>query len=689
MFNFLNATILLAAIAALIPLIIHLLSKKRVKIIEFSSLRYLKAMQRRQVRRLKIRQLLLLFLRILIILAVVMAFARPTTKSDLVGSHAAVSAVILLDNSASMNRYVTDGNLFDIARRKTRELLETFGQSDQLCLIALAGLNEVSEEISFSSPAAALKKLDLLQASHTPARLETALETARDLLAGTLNLNREIYLITDFQKKNLPDKKLLADVGAEIYIMELPLDVNDNCGVTGVDFGGQLLQPGYNFDLVATVKNYGAEQKDDILASLFMDGKRVSQTNFNIAADGETEVRFTLAVSRAGFHSGYVEIADDLFMNDNRYFFSFNIPERFNLLLIKGDYAGAFMSLALVPNTVLSQFWSVKEAEPENLSTVAFDDYDVIFLVGAPSLNDVYTNRIKAFVRRGKALFVTYGAATDINFFNDVWSGLTGVVYNEPVPAVFTRAGYYTLQSVEMKHPVFSVYGFEENRPPEIKFYALPRISLNDNIRTLMRFSGDRPALVETTFGSGKVLTFTGPISPEYSDFTGHAFFVPFISRIAEYLASDMSLLDLRLFTDRPITRTLAIMGAMAYPVTLLTPDSSRYNIPPQEEQGTLVIKAAPTDQPGIYHVSYLGREIDRFAVNIDPAEGNLVMADPEQFSAALGIEQFRRLAYDKPLAGVISEYRFGRELWQVFLWLAVVLVALEIFLARSAPPEE
>jgi len=689
MLNFLNATILLAAVAALIPLIIHLLSKRRVKVVEFSSLRYLKAMQRRQVRRLKIRQWLLLLLRMLIILAAVMAFARPTTKSDLVGSHAAVSAVVLFDNSASMNRYVTDGNLFEIARQRTGELLETFSQSDQVSLIPLGKLTGAGEELAFGSAAVALKKLELLKISYTRAELETALEIAVELLDGTQNLNREIYLVTDRQKKSLPEKTLLKDIEAEVYVVDLPLEENDNCGLTAVNFGGQLIQPGYNFDLVASVKNYGLEKKSDILASLFIDGKRVSQTDFEIDAEKEIEVRFTQAVSRTGFHSGFVEIADDKYMPDNRYYFSFSIPERFNLLVINGDYAGAYMALALVPDNTLGRFWSVKEALPEDLSGVDFNDYDVVFLAGAPELNSTFVNRLKSFVRRGKALWVTYGAATDIDYFNNNWANVTGVVYNEPAQKVFSRAGYYTLQSIEMNHPVFSVYGFEENKPPEIKFYSLPKMSLNDNVRTLIRFSGDRPALVETVFGSGKVLTFTGPMSPEYSDFTGHAFFVPFVSRMAEYLASDLSSLDLHLYTGNQISRSLSLTGSIAYPVELTAPDSSRYNIPPEEDQGALVVRAAPTDLPGIYNIRYQGREIDRFAVNIDPAENDLAEADLDRFTTALGVDEYRQLQEDRALASVISEFRYGRELWQLFLWLAVIFVILEIILARSAPPEE
>jgi len=212
MFSFLNATILLAAVAALIPLIIHLFSKKRVKIIEFSSLRYLKAMQRRQVRRLKIRQLLLLILRMLIIFVAVMAFARPTTKSDLVGTHAAVSAVVLFDNSASMNRYVADGNLYTLALKKTRELLETFSQADEVSLVPLCDVSETDDEIAFSSAAVALKKLELTRLCYGPADFETTLELAVELIDHSKNLNREIYIVSDRQRHTLPENNLLKNI---------------------------------------------------------------------------------------------------------------------------------------------------------------------------------------------------------------------------------------------------------------------------------------------------------------------------------------------------------------------------------------------------------------------------------------------------------------------------------------------
>ncbi len=421
MLSFLNATVLFAAAAALIPLIIHLFSRRRVKIVEFSSLRHLKSMQRRQVRRLKIRQLLLLLVRMLIILAVVMAFARPTTKTGSVGAHAAVSAVILFDNSASMNRYVTDGNLFEIARQRTRELLETFGQADEVLLIALDRADGSNgSPVAFASVAVAEETLEGLSVGVGKADMNSVLDEAVRLMETASNLAREIYLVTDRQRNSMPEMGILADTDASVYLVDLPLEDNGNCAVTSIDFGGQLIQPNQEFDLTAAIRNYGSGGTTEKIASLFLDGSRVAQTDFRVSREAETSVRFSRSISRTGFHSGYVEISDDKFITDNRYYFAFHVPERFNLLIVSDEETAQYISLALVPNQSLSQYWSVKQATPADLSGVDFLDYDVVMMAGAPVLNSSHVNRLKAFVRRGNSMFVSYDAATDIDYFNKV-----------------------------------------------------------------------------------------------------------------------------------------------------------------------------------------------------------------------------------------------------------------------------
>ncbi len=689
MFNFLNSTVLFAAAAALIPLIIHLFSKRKVKVIEFSSLKHLKAMQRRQVRRLKIRQLLLLIIRMLIILLVVLAFARPTTESGNVGSHASVSAVVLFDNSASMNRYVADGNLFDLARDRTRKLLETFGEADEVHLVALADQVGQLQPASFSPPVIAMEQLQQIAPAYNDADLAGGLHKAAEMLGKAVNLNKELYIVTDRQRTSLPDSSILNRLEASIYFVDLPLQTNDNIGITGLDFGGQLILPGHDFTVTARIKNYSGDDQENIIASLFIDGNRVAQSDFDAPGDEETAVRFTRAVSSTGFHSGYIELSDDKYQNDNRYYFSFRIPERSNLLVIDGDHTGGLISLALAPSSDINQYWSVKLTDPANLSGINFWDYDVIFLTGAPMLSDTYTGRLKAFVGQGRSLFITYGPQTDTGYFNTTWSSLTGVIYDAPVPRTFTRAGYYSLGSLELDHPVFSVFDFTDSRPPEIKFYALPSMHLAPGARTLMRFTGDRPALVESQYQDGKVLTFTAPIDARFSDLTGHAFFVPFVSRIAEYLATDLSSYDLRLYCGTNISRSVSVKGSLASSLLLIAPDTSQYAVAPQEEQGALVLRITRANMPGIYRVMYGGREIDRFAANVSPEESDLSAVDRDQFATAIGAERMNILPADVEIASVISEFRFGKELWHIFVWLALLLIAVEIILSRGAKVQE
>ncbi len=689
MFNFLNSTILFAAAAALIPLLIHLFSKRRVKVVEFSSLKHLKQMQRRQVRRIKIRQILLLLLRMLIIFMVVLAFARPTTDSGSIGSHASVSAVVLFDNSSSVNRYITDGNLFEMARNRTENLLESFGESDQISLIPLVPIETDEKTPAFTSSATAMEKLKKLRIGYQTGNLQSAYQNAINLLEKAQNLNKEIYIVSDRQRNLLPKETIVTPDDVRLFVLDLPLEKTNNLGITAIDFGGQLILPGQDFDINSSIKNFGSEDRTDVIASLFINDNRIAQTSFDVKAGQETSVKFERSVSRTGFHSGYIEISDDLLLDDNRHYFSFSIPNKFNVLIINGDVTGAFMSLAMAPAVTVNQYWSLKDVNADKLSGINFLDYDLIILAGVPKLHKTYVNRLKAFVNSGRSIFLTYGNQTDPTEFNLNWSNVTGVVFDSQMKEDFTRAGFYTFLSLDYNHPVFSVFNFESNKPPQIKFYTLPKMHTINDAKSLLYFTGNHPALVESTYGKGKVLTFTGPMSPEYSDMTTHAFFVPFISRVAEYLASDLSSYDLKLYASDNIRRSVSLKGSINTSLELTRPDSAIVKLPPEEEQGALTVHAQPTELPGVYSLAYLGREIDRFAVNLTPEESDLSRIDSDQIAKSLGASSYNELSFDGDIAESLNELRYGKELWQIFLWLAALFILIEIFLSRSRETSE
>ena len=133
--KFLNPLVLFGLGAAAIPILIHLFTKRRPREVPFSSLEFLTEVHQREIRRLKLKQWLLLALRTLAIAALAIAMARPAVKGGTGGS-ASSSLVALVDVSGSMGAPGADGRpLAAAARRAVEDLLATLGPGDELLLV--------------------------------------------------------------------------------------------------------------------------------------------------------------------------------------------------------------------------------------------------------------------------------------------------------------------------------------------------------------------------------------------------------------------------------------------------------------------------------------------------------------------------------------------------------------------------
>jgi hypothetical protein len=691
MFNFLNSAVLIAAAAALIPLLIHLFSKRKVKIVEFSSLRHLKEMQKRQVRKLKIRQLFLLILRILIILTAVLAFARPTTTGGYIGSHAGVSAAILLDRSASMQREVKDGRLFDLAKKSALDILDNFNQSDELILIPFDKEPYFSSGERMFSTEAAEKILNETNVGYHKTDLQTAYNKALGILNNSVNLNRELYLITDRQITSLPEKSEKSAAEFTTYIIDLPVETDGNNGITNIDMGGQLIEIGNSFQLKATVNNYDAFPKKELLASLFVDDIRVMQTEFAIDPLGEETITFTHTVYQPGWHRGWVEISDDGFQVNNRYYFTFEIPRQFNILIIDFDGSGEIIRLALIPSEKIARYWSVKTVIPDNLSTIHYNEYDVIILAGLSSLNQAESSRLIKFVDDGGGLFITTGAGLNKDFFNSNFADMFDINYEQSIPPSFEGAGYYSLENMDFTHPIFKAFGvLDRDSLPTIRFYTLPKISTGNQKRILASFSNNTVALVENGYGLGKMLLFNAPIGPRYSDLTAHSFFVPFIIRTMEYLAGSISEYEFKNFTGSSIIRSLPIRKYDDLDIAdMITPDRRTFKIAGLEKGNVINLDCRPIDITGIYQLEKGSRTADVFPINLPLSEGNLSSASISELAASFKIDDYKIIPYSKPASATISTARHGRELWKVFLWAVVVLLLVEMLFSREKSTEE
>src|SRR5437868_15010840 len=114
--SFLNPYLLFGSLALAIPILIHLVRREKSEIIPFSSLMFLLKVPKRSIRQQKIKNLLLLALRLLILALLVGVFTRPyltQIAGPVIAARQNRGSVMLLDNSHS-NPYGSNVDLLKI-----------------------------------------------------------------------------------------------------------------------------------------------------------------------------------------------------------------------------------------------------------------------------------------------------------------------------------------------------------------------------------------------------------------------------------------------------------------------------------------------------------------------------------------------------------------------------------------------
>lgn len=171
------------ALAAGVPLLVHLLRRRIGARVEFPAARYLERAEREHSRKLRLRNLLLMAVRVLLVLALALAAARPVGRVA-GGGHAPTALALVLDNSLSTAAVVDGRPALDRLREAARRALERAGDADRLWLltadgVALGGTRQALIEAvgrvaplagAGDLPGAAARAVALVSAAGMPAR---------------------------------------------------------------------------------------------------------------------------------------------------------------------------------------------------------------------------------------------------------------------------------------------------------------------------------------------------------------------------------------------------------------------------------------------------------------------------------------------------------------------------------------
>ena len=691
MFSFLNSSILFGLAAVAIPLIIHLLTRQKVKKIYFSSLLFLKELKAQKIRRIKIRQILLLIIRCLIVLLLLLAFARPTLKGTLsstIESKANASVVIIFDNSMSMGREINGKTLFNYAKNKFKHFDELFKDGDQIYSIFVTpGSSDIYQNARYN-----FKIVDKFIQNATVTNKSTdiisAFIKAREILLNSGNLNKEIYLISDIQKSGFKNynnftESIFEDTDIKIFVIPCDGEEISNLGIISAKFANQIIEKGKVLELDVVVKNLGAQKEKNKLVQLFINGKRSAQAAVNLQSNESQKITFKIVPEKTGLIAGSVLLEDDNLTLDNRFYFTFYVPGKLDVLLIGNNNVDTkYLKIALdVSPNINSTATTINQI---NYGT--FKNYDVIILSNIPEITNSIMNELSAFVKQGGGVITFLGSEVNINDYNANFNNNFLLPnFMETIGAVGDKRSFLSIGEIDFSHPVFKGMIDDDNNKqiesPE--FYFALRIDENKLANNIIKYNNSIPLLLERNIEKGKVLLFNTALDDQWSNFYLKGIFVPLINRCIVYLAGISDKADRNVLIDQEIVGTIK-NNIEITDLNMIKPDGSKVKLKPEVRGGAYHIKFNDTDLNGIYSLESETEVFDRWAINIDPDESNIIKIDEEKLINLIGAENITIINSESDMVKSILTNRYGMELWKLFLGAVLLLFLLEMFIGRE-----
>jgi hypothetical protein len=697
--HFLAPSLLLGLLAAVLPALIHRIGRRRAQPVRFAAMELLLRADREVAARRKLRDKLLLIARTALAAALPLAFARPfaLVRSNLPAvTGRSQSAVVVLDDSASMRRHTPGGTPFAVARDRARAVIEHLSPDSEVAIVlASSGTPAPVAELS-GDRGRVLAALDGVTCSARVADFGAALRRAAQILSSSTRAERLIYVATDLQAAGWTDATPAALAGVPQVVV---MDASDgapwsNRAVLDVHAEPAPEEGAQGLAIIAEIANDAPEPARHLGVTLAMDGAETARGFIDVPANGRARKRFVLTA--AGGHEAEVAIDHDDFPLDDRRVALVEAARGLRILVVDGDPRTIrnedetfFLEAALRAG---GSGFSVTTVLPDELGGRDLSAYGAIFIANVNRPTPATAAALERYVRGGGGLFISVGDHVDA----DAWNQTARALLPQPLglarsasalPGAHAEGETVDLRPAERlapfdrRHPLLSAFPARGEGLASARFFEYMLLAPVPDAparRILLRYESGAPALVETQVGRGHVLLLTTSVDREWTDLPIRPGFLPLVQESARYLSgapsgeatAALSVGDKREILLEPDERRIEVVRPGG---------ESRWLMPPSrpDPRARRAVVFTETDEPGFYQVRAAradGTIADRpdasFVVDLDPRE-----SDPARLPDARRPDR----KGGQPGAGPAPQRRM--ELWHLLGAAAIVLVLLESLL--------
>jgi len=428
---FVNVLFLIGALAAAIPLVLHLVHTTRAPQTPFPTVRFLRIAAEKTARRRRVQNLFLLVLRMLLFALLAVALARPFISQDLslLGSGAGQAAVIL-DNSMSQGVTYGGKSRLEHLKSEAEALMKSSLRPAEVLLLVADGPLSRGDAAFLKDRDEIIRRIRRTDVGAGRADLAALLKKAYAALDATPGASRRIYLLTDRQALSWEGVADLAEPAAHPQIPVCIIHADDpgatNVAVTDVQATGA--DRVVAFPLAVEVRLWSSpEVKGQRYLSLYVDDMTRPRERMAVAMPVERgksdRVTFRPALGTAGRHRIRVEIeAEDSLPVDNARRLAVDVAGDIRALVVRdprgltgADDPAFYLEAALAaPPDGGESPWPIRAETvgPADLSDASLADADAVIMADVAGLDTDLRRRLETFVERGKTLIVLPGPST-------------------------------------------------------------------------------------------------------------------------------------------------------------------------------------------------------------------------------------------------------------------------------------
>ncbi|MEW5768221.1 MAG: VWA domain-containing protein [bacterium] len=681
MLTFLNPLFLLGLLGASIPIIIHVVARRRIRKIQFSSLMFLRFLEGRKRRRFQLQQLLLLALRILIIAFFSLALARPTLKSETgslggFGERAKTTAIFIIDVSYSMGAASAGGKTaIERAKETALKVLESLKEGDRASLI----LASLQPEIIFDPPtfnlAQVAREIKRIEPGHTPGFIAPALNRAYQILQTQTLPNAEIYILSDGQKKAWEDMAgIKPDPAIKLFCLSWPSDrMVENAAIVDLDIP-TILRINTPHQLGARIKNFDDQEKD-LLVSLYLDGDKRGQRILKVDPKEETSINFYYTFQKSGEYTGYFALKDDALALDNIYPFSFRIPAVIKVLTIgPEDKDTLYLNYALRPAGQEEKGYLIMPVSDAAADLARFDlsHYDLIALVNLEDISAEVEVNLTKYLEAGGGLLIFLGGKGMIS------ERLSHLLPAKPITVLERKDKPFTIVSFEINHYIFNPFKSLKRGLEGTHFYQIFEVDPLPSSRVLAKFNEAYPAIIEGKWGKGRTIMVASSGDISWNDLPLSPFYLPLMHQLTYYLNRNFSSIPREFMVgDR-----YELPATTEEPIIVIDPEGEVREIKPIQKGASLAADYGPLNKTGIYQVNRSGDK-EHFTARPDFSESDLSLLSKSEVKEIFKDTKVKFISSNGQIERVVYESRQGRELGNRFLGIVLGLLLAEGLLSN------